>query len=64
MGTIYIVVFSHRYGIDAWPVFQSEKPIEGDIITNLRECGTWDEYDDENSSIDIQGPFSKDKSEG
>jgi hypothetical protein len=64
MGTIYIVVFSHRHGIDAWPVFQSEKPIEGDIITDLRSGGVWDESDDENSSIDIRGPFSKDKPRG
>jgi len=64
MDKIYIVVFSHKHGVDAWPSFQSNRPIEGDIITDLRKGEMWDESDDEHSCIDIFGPFSKDEPRG
>lgn len=53
---IYTVVFSHKHGIDAWPV--SEEPDEKEIIkelmaADLLEEGEIDRFD---TYIEIMGP--------
>lgn len=62
----FIIVFKHRFGIDAWLTFRFEHPSEEEIIEELRENGTWNERDDgddddyiatDGSTIDIFGPI-------
>jgi len=55
---LYVVLFTHKYGADAWPRFSATEPGEGEVIADLRKSGEWDEDDDERgSTIEIRGPF-------
>ena len=56
---LYIVLYSHRHGLDTWPVFASEAPDEDEIIEELRAGDVWDERDDadELTYLEVRGPF-------
>ncbi len=55
---LYVIIFTHKHGTDAWPRYEDEMPGEGKIIEELRARGEWDEDDDfRASSIEIRGPF-------
>jgi len=56
---LYVVVYSHRHGIDAWPTFRTEAPGSDEIIEELRAADTWDERDDQDEMtyIEVLGPF-------
>jgi len=52
---LYIILFTHKHGADAWPRFSSRRPSERTIIRELRKTGEWDETDDERgSTIEIR----------
>lgn len=56
---LYVIIFTHKHGVDAWPRFDAERPGEEKIIKELRARGEWDEDDDDRgSTIEIRGPFS------
>jgi len=58
MKKLYVILFTHKHGADAWPRFSADKPGEGEVIAELRKSGEWDEDDDERgSTIEIRGPF-------
>lgn len=54
-----IVVWNHKYGSDAWPVFANSKPKIGEIEQGLRDSGDWTESDDDrpDTYLDVYGPF-------
>ena len=55
---LYIILFTHKHGTDAWPRWDTQEPGEDTIIKELRENGEWDEDDDERgSSIEVRGPI-------
>jgi len=55
---LYIVLYHHHHGTDAWPDFQIEEPNVDRIVEDLKETRTWDESDDERGSyIEVLGPF-------
>ena len=55
---LYIVIFTHKHGTDAWPRFDTKEPTEAKIIKELRKSGEWDEDDDDRGScIEVRGPF-------
>lgn len=59
---IYIILYHHKHGVDAWPEFAESAPDGGDIIDKLRAQDEWDEDDDERGSyIDVTGPFEMPK---
>jgi hypothetical protein len=52
----WVVIHSHKYGTDAWPIFQSRQPGVKRIIKEIeREVG--EKWDDEREYVDIRGPF-------
>ena len=54
---VWIVLYHHRHGVDAWPVFQATVPDEDEIIEGL------DEYEpDREEYVEIVGPFEAPKS--
>ena len=55
---LYIVIFIHKHGSDAWPRFDTKEPSVDTIIEELRKNGEWDEDDEERGShIEVRGPF-------
>ncbi len=55
---LYVIIFTHKHGTDAWAHFASEKPSETEIVKELRDNGEWDEDDDERgSTIEVRGTF-------
>lgn len=52
---IWIVLFTHKYGVDVWPIAKKQTPAS--VIKSLRSRGDWDWRDDERSEIEISGPF-------
>jgi hypothetical protein len=56
-GSIWVVIFHHKHGIDSWPVV--EEPSVEAVISDLREQGEWDEEDDEREDtyIELRGPW-------
>jgi len=55
---LYIVIYTHRHGTDAWPRFDTEEPGVDTIIEELRENGEWDEREDEGEGfIEVRGPY-------
>ena len=57
---LYIVVWNHKYGADAWPVFADSQPPIGEIEQGLRDSGDWTESDDDrpDTYLDVYGPFN------
>lgn len=51
----WVVLYFHRHGTDAWPVFQVNRPTEKKIIAELQEEWEGDTRDDE--WIEIRGPW-------
>jgi hypothetical protein len=49
----WVIIFSHRYGADAWPVFSDRKPTKRQIIKSIDWEG--DTRDDE--FLEIRGPW-------
>ena len=49
----YIAIYTHRYGIDVWPVFQDEEPTIEEVAAAL------DNYEPEREDeyLEIIGPF-------
>jgi hypothetical protein len=47
----YIVIYQHRHGADAWPIFDCKPPTEAGVIAELG-----DRYE-RGESIEIRGPF-------
>lgn len=54
---IWIVIYEHKHGVDAWPV--SEEPDVDGVKAKLREEGSWEDEDDTDyrSRIEIRGPW-------
>ena len=50
---LYIVLHTHRHGIDTWPIFSIEQPSSGDIIEKIKAEDEWDDEDD----VEVRGPF-------
>lgn len=57
---LYIVIYNHRHGVDAWPIYRDEMPSSDDIIEELKASDEWDERDeaDELAYVEVRGPFS------
>ena len=56
---LYVIVYNHRHGIDAWPTYRTEAPSSDDIIEELKASDEWDERDesDELTYVEVRGPF-------
>lgn len=56
---LYIVIYSHRHGIDAWPTYRTEEPSSDDIIKELKAADEWDDRDeaDELTYVEVRGPY-------
>ena len=55
---LYVIIYTHKHGTDAWAHFAANKPTEEEIIEELRGNGEWDEGDDDRgSTIEIRGTF-------
>lgn len=55
---LYVIIFTHKHGTDAWPRFSAKEPSEEEIIDELRKGGEWDEDDDDRGSyVEVRGPF-------
>lgn len=56
---LYIVIYNHRHGIDAWPTYRTEAPGSDDIIEELKAAEEWDDRDenDELTYVEVLGPF-------
>ena len=52
---LYIVVWSHQYGKDAWPVFADVKPSIDEIEQSLLDSGDWTERRPD-THLDVFGP--------
>ena len=54
---LYIVIFSHKHGIDVWPEWSSveidEEEIKKDLDDDM-EPGEWDRYD---TYLEVHGPY-------
>tara|TARA_B100000497_G_scaffold125753_1_gene162930 strand:- start:1858 stop:2106 length:249 start_codon:yes stop_codon:yes gene_type:complete len=53
---IWIVIYSHKHGVDAWPVIQNEEdpaPTEEQIIASL------DTWEGEEEQLEILGPWER-----
>jgi hypothetical protein len=48
----WVVVYEHRHGVDAWPVFAAEEPSEEELIASLDE---WEP--DRGETIEVVGPW-------
>lgn len=48
----WVVVYSHRHGVDAWPVFAVEEPTEDEMIATLDE---WEP--DRGETLEVVGPW-------
>jgi hypothetical protein len=48
----WVIIYHHRFGTDAWPVFSARRPTAKSVIKTL---GDWEERDDE--WIEIRGPW-------
>jgi hypothetical protein len=51
----WIVQYHHRFGVDAWPVFNTRKPTERQVIKTLYD---WEGDEREDEWIEILGPWS------
>jgi len=49
---IWVVVYTHRHGVDAWPLVSAERPSEDEVIATLEE---WEPDRDE--TIEVVGPW-------
>jgi hypothetical protein len=49
---IWVVVYEHRHGVDAWPVVAVEEPSEEDVVASLEE---WEP--DRGETIEVVGPW-------
>ena len=47
----WVVIYTHQYGVDAWPLFSVRKPMLKSVI---KELGSWEPDKEE---IEIRGPF-------
>lgn len=54
---IWIVIYGHKHGVDAWPV--DHEPSLDEVKEGLRAEGSWDDDDDddERNSIEVRGPW-------
>ena len=53
----WVVTWNHRHGLDVW-VEWSETDVQN-VRKSLLEDGIWDDRDDEESSLEVHGPFKK-----
>ena len=49
---IWVVIYEHRHGVDAWPVLSKEQPTEDEVIAGLEE---WEP--DRGETIEVRGPW-------
>jgi len=56
----FVILYFHRHGTDAWPVFRKKKPTEKQIIATLED---WEGDEREDEWIEIIGPFKIPKEE-
>jgi len=56
---VNIVVWTHKYGRNAWPVFADSKPPLDEIEQGLRDSGDWTESDGDwpDTYLTVYGPF-------
>lgn len=55
---LYIILYTHKHGTDAWPRWDTAEPGADKVIEELRANDEWDEDDDERGScIEVRGPF-------
>lgn len=49
---VWIVIYEHRHGVDAWPVFSEEQPTDEEVIAGLDD---WEP--EKGETIEIRGPW-------
>jgi len=55
---LYVILYTHKHGTDAWPHWSATEPGADEIVEELRANDEWDEDDDERGSyIEVRGPF-------
>ena len=55
---IWIVIYSHKHGVDAWPVIQNEEdpaPTQESVIAGLQD---W-EGEEKEEYLEIMGPWER-----
>lgn len=53
----WIILYTHKYGADAWPVFQKRKPSIERIQAQL-EAELGQPFDEDYDSLEIRGPWA------
>lgn len=51
----WIVIYTHRHGVDVWPFFSDEMPTESEITNNLDD---WEGDTREDEYVEVRGPFT------
>ena len=54
MRRCWVIVYYHRHGTDAWPVFRQRRPTEKQIIATLSD---WEGDEREDEWLEILGPW-------
>jgi hypothetical protein len=49
---VWIVIYEHRYGVDAWPMFAKDMPTEEEVIADLHD---WEP--DKGEIVEVLGPW-------
>jgi len=50
----WIAIYTHRHGLDVWPIFSPEAPIIEDLI---KELDNWEGDNRDDEFFEIAGPF-------
>jgi hypothetical protein len=51
----WIVIYEHRHGVDAWPIFSDRRPTDEEVIAKLDD---WEP--DKGETFEIRGPWLAD----
>ena len=59
MVTVWVVIYHHKHGVDAWPIAMNKEPTEDEVIKILRKEGSWEDEDDdrEDTYVEVRGPW-------
>lgn len=58
---IWVVIYEHRYGVDAWPISSVEEPDVDEVIKGLKESEYTDFEPERGETIEIRGPWELNK---
>jgi hypothetical protein len=53
----WIVIYDHRYGVDAWPIFSDDEPTVEQVVANLKDSEHTEVEFDRGETIEIRGPW-------